>query len=202
MFVPMLFLAPLPLVPLLVAAGFTLGRIRQRIGAHERGHALVGPRRHVVHARLRSGSSRRFAPSGPPTLDSVEIYAARARRAWSSRAPRSPSSHELARRMTAQPVWPVLWACRVDAVARPARSPGRDPGARAARSAPRRRPAPLAAPRLLPGAQGALHRLARAAQRLPRHRDAAVRRGRGRGRLHGRSTAARSSSWSPRSPRS
>jgi hypothetical protein len=37
-FVPMLFLAPLALVPLLVAAGFTLGRIRERIGRKD--HAL------------------------------------------------------------------------------------------------------------------------------------------------------------------
>ena len=37
---PLLFLAPLPLVPVLVATGFLLGRLRTRVGRNERGHAL------------------------------------------------------------------------------------------------------------------------------------------------------------------
>src|SRR3712207_377933 len=39
-FVPLLFLAPLPLVPVLVALGFALGRLPARIRRGERGHAL------------------------------------------------------------------------------------------------------------------------------------------------------------------
>ncbi|HYH58531.1 MAG TPA: HD-GYP domain-containing protein [Thermoleophilaceae bacterium] len=37
---PLLFLAPLPLVPVLVATGFLLGRVRTRVGRDDRGHAL------------------------------------------------------------------------------------------------------------------------------------------------------------------
>ena len=115
-FVPMLFLAPLALVPLLVAAGFALGRVRERIGRAERGHAVselaatwfaLGPV-WVLAA---------FAPSGPPSLDSAEIYllalaaqgvaitAAVVVQAWLA------GDH--------QPIWPILWASRVDAVLSP-----------------------------------------------------------------------------------
>jgi HD-GYP domain-containing protein (c-di-GMP phosphodiesterase class II) len=114
-FVPLLFLAPLALVPLLVAAGFALGHIR-KLGRAERGHLVsalgaswftLGP---VWVLAL-------LAPSGPPSLDSVGIYllalvaqvavltAAVVVQAWLE------GDH--------QPIWPVLWASRVDAVLSP-----------------------------------------------------------------------------------
>jgi hypothetical protein len=72
--VPMLFLAPLPLVPVLVAAGFILGRIRTRIARDGHGHALadlggtwfaLGP---VWALAI-------LAPGEPPALESAWIYA-------------------------------------------------------------------------------------------------------------------------------
>ena len=69
----MLFLAPLALVPLLVAAGFTLGRIRERVGRKERGHAisdLAG----TWFTIARCWVLATLAPSGPPTLDSIDVY--------------------------------------------------------------------------------------------------------------------------------
>jgi len=71
--VPMLFLVPLPLVPVLVATGFLLGRLRTRVGRNERGHALsdlagtwfaLGP----VWALAV------LAPGEPPAIEYVWIY--------------------------------------------------------------------------------------------------------------------------------
>ncbi|MGH2837218.1 MAG: HD-GYP domain-containing protein, partial [Thermoleophilaceae bacterium] len=115
-FVPMLFLAPLGLVPLLVAAGFTLGRIRKGIGRAERGHAVsnlagtwfaLGPV-WVLAA---------FAPSGPPSFDSVEIYLV----ALAAQAVTSTGAVVVQAWLAGdhQPIWPVLWASRVDAVLSP-----------------------------------------------------------------------------------
>ena len=115
-FVPMLFLAPLALVPVLVAAGFALGRIRQRIGRSERGHAVselagtwfaLGPV--WVLAAL--------APSGPPSFDSVEIYLL----ALLAQVVASTGAAVIQEWLAddRQPIWPMLWAWRVDAVLSP-----------------------------------------------------------------------------------
>ena len=114
--VPMLFLAPLALVPLLVAAGFALGRVRKGIGRAERGHAVselagtwfvLGPV-WVLAA---------FAPSGPPSLESVEIYSL----ALAAQVMASTGAVVVQGWLAGdhQPIWPVLWASRVDAVLSP-----------------------------------------------------------------------------------
>ena len=114
-FVPMLFLAPLALVPLLVAAGFALGQVR-KLARAERGHVVsalgaswftLGPV--WVLAVL--------APSGPPSLDSVEIYllALGAQAVVLTGAVVVQAWLEGDR----QPIGPVLWASRVDAVLSP-----------------------------------------------------------------------------------
>jgi HD-GYP domain-containing protein (c-di-GMP phosphodiesterase class II) len=115
-FIPMLFLAPLPLVPVLVAAGFLLGRVRGRVARSERSHALsdlagtwfaLGPV--WVLAAL--------APAGPPSLDSLWIYAlAFVAQALVGTAGALAQDH-LAKDM--QDVWPMLWSYRVDAVLSP-----------------------------------------------------------------------------------
>ena len=115
-FVPMLFLAPLPLVPVLAAAGFALGRIRRRIDPADRGHALselagtwfaLGPV-WVLAA---------FAPSGPPSFDSVGIYLV----ALLAQVVASTVACAVQERLAndPQPIWPMLWAWRVDAVLSP-----------------------------------------------------------------------------------
>jgi HD-GYP domain-containing protein (c-di-GMP phosphodiesterase class II) len=115
-FVPMLFLAPLPLVPVLAAAGFALGRIRRRIEPTDRGHALselagtwfaLGPV-WVLAA---------FAPSGPPSFDSVGIYLV----ALLAQVVASTTACAVQERLAndPQPIWPMLWAWRVDAVLSP-----------------------------------------------------------------------------------
>jgi HD-GYP domain-containing protein (c-di-GMP phosphodiesterase class II) len=115
-FLPMLLLTPLPLVPILVAAGFTLGRLRGRVGRTNRGHALsdlagtwfsLGPV--WVLAAL--------APSGPPTLDSVWIYVL----AFVAQALFGTAGALAQNRLAndTQQVWPMLWSYRVDAVLSP-----------------------------------------------------------------------------------
>ena len=70
----MLFLAPLPLVPVLVAAGFMLGRLRDFVGATTA----------VTCCRTSPGTwfalgpvwvLAALAPGAPPALESVWIYA-------------------------------------------------------------------------------------------------------------------------------
>ena len=111
-FVPLLFLAPLALVPVLVAAGFILGRIRQRIAREDRGHVIsdlagtwftIGPV--WVLATL--------APHGPPTLESVDVYLV----ALAVMIVTATGMAVLRERLAndPQPVWPMLWAWRVDA---------------------------------------------------------------------------------------
>ena len=115
-FVPMLFLAPLPLVPVLVATGFFLGRLRQRLRSNDWGHALsalpgswfaLGP---VWVLAV-------FAPSGPPSFDSIEIYALALVAELVTNTGAAVMQERLAR--DPQPIWPMLWAWRVDAVLSP-----------------------------------------------------------------------------------
>ena len=115
-FVPMLFLAPLGLVPLLVAGGFTLGRIRQRIGRKERGHALsdlAGTWFTIAPVWVIAT----LAPSGPPTLESLDIYLL-ALAAMIVSATAMAVVHEWLAD-DRQPVWPIFWACCVDAALAP-----------------------------------------------------------------------------------
>jgi HD-GYP domain-containing protein (c-di-GMP phosphodiesterase class II) len=110
-FVPMLFLAPLALVPLLVAAGFTLGRIRQRIGRKERGRVisdLAGTWFTIAPVWVLAT----LAPSGPPTLGSLDIYLL-ALGAMIVTATGMAVLHEWLA-ADPQPVWPMLWAYCVD----------------------------------------------------------------------------------------
>ena len=115
-FVPMLFLAPLGLVPLLVAAGFALGSVRKGIRRAERGH-LVSDLAASWFALGPVWVLATLAPSGPPSLDSVEIYllALAAQGVAITAAVVVQAWLEGDR----QPIWPVLWASRVDAVLSP-----------------------------------------------------------------------------------
>ena len=203
-FVPMLFLAPLAAR---AAARRRRLRARPRPRAdrpRERGHRCLGPRRTRGSRSARCWVLATLAPSGPPIARLASDLPARARSPGRCAAPQRsmvarPGSTGTASRIVAG----SLWACARRRGPLPRRASRRARGrANEPARAARRRPARLAAARLLAGAQGALRRLARAAERLPRHGDAALRRRRGRGRLHRRSTAARSSSWSPRSRRS
>ena len=115
-FVPMLFLAPLSLVPLLVAAGFLLGRVRTRVGRDDRNHALsdlagtwfaLGPV--WVLAAL--------APSGAPSLDSLWIYVLAFVAQVVVGIAGALAQDRLAK--DTQAVWPMLWSYRVDAVLSP-----------------------------------------------------------------------------------
>ena len=115
-FVPMLFLAPLPLVPILAAAGFALGRIRQRIDPTERGHAVS----ELAGAWFALGPVwvlAAFAPSGPPSFDSVGIYLV----ALLAQVVASTAAAVVQERLANDPqsIWPMVWAWRVDAVLSP-----------------------------------------------------------------------------------
>ena len=115
-FVPMLFLAPLALVPLLVAAGFTLGRIRQRIGPAERGHVmsdLAGTWFTFAPVWVLAT----LAPSGPPTLEAIDIYLLALVAEMLTAAGMAVVREWLAD--DRQPIWPMLWASRVDAALAP-----------------------------------------------------------------------------------
>lgn len=117
--VPMLFLAPLALVPLLVAAGFTLGKLRQRLNDGLWDHSLsdlawnwfpLGP---VWVLAL-------MAPSGPPSWDSVGIYAL----AFAAQVVAGTANAILCERAVnglsgRDVLWPALWSYRVDAVLAP-----------------------------------------------------------------------------------
>jgi HD-GYP domain-containing protein (c-di-GMP phosphodiesterase class II) len=108
-FVPMLFLAPLALVPLLVAAGFTLGRIRERIGRKD--HALsdlAGTWFTITPVWVLAT----LAPSGPPTLDAIDIYLLALTAMIVTATGMAVVQQWLANDL--QPVWPMLWAWRVD----------------------------------------------------------------------------------------
>jgi HD-GYP domain-containing protein (c-di-GMP phosphodiesterase class II) len=108
-FVPMLFLAPLALVPLLVAAGFTLGRIRERIGRKD--HALsdlAGTWFTITPVWVLAT----LAPSGPPTLHAIDIYLLALTAMIVTATGMAVVQQWLANDL--QPVWPMLWAWRVD----------------------------------------------------------------------------------------
>ena len=115
-FVPMLLIAPLPLVPVLVAAGYFLGSLRQRVRRNDWGHAIsdlagmwfaMGPV-WVLAA---------FAPSGPPSFDSMAIYALALVAQLVTNTGAVVIQDRLAK--DPQPIWPMLWAWRVDAVLSP-----------------------------------------------------------------------------------
>ena len=110
-FVPMLFLAPLALVPVLVAAAFTLGRIRQRIGRKERGHVisdLAGTWFTIAPVWVLAT----LAPSGPPTLESIDIYVLALGALIVSAVGVAVVREWLAG--DPQPIWPMLGAFCVD----------------------------------------------------------------------------------------
>ncbi len=115
-FLPMLFLAPLSLVPALVAAGFLLGRVRARVGAGDRNHALsdlagtwfaLGPV--WVLAVL--------APGAPPSVESAWIYVLALAAQVLVGTAGSLAHDYLAK--DGQEVWPMLWSYRVDAALSP-----------------------------------------------------------------------------------
>jgi len=116
LFVPMLLLAPLALVPLLVAAGFALGRVRQRIRRQQRGHVLsdlAGTWFTIAPVWVLAA----LAPSGPPTLDSAHIYLLALGAGFLTATGVVVIQSWLADER--QPIWPIFWACRVDAALAP-----------------------------------------------------------------------------------
>jgi HD-GYP domain-containing protein (c-di-GMP phosphodiesterase class II) len=117
-FMPMLFLAPLPLVPILVALGFLLGRLRSTVDPAERSHALSG----LAGTWFTLGPVwvlAALAPGAPPSLQSgaVWIYAvALVAQVLVGTAAAVVQDH-LAK--DKQQVWPMLWSYRVDAALSP-----------------------------------------------------------------------------------
>ena len=188
-FVPLLFLAPLNLVPLLAALAAVMATVPEYVrGEWHRDRWIttipdtwfcMGP---VLVLAV-------FAP-GPPSLDELGVYLAAlvaaglADFAWAlsrdqllARQAGDGGRQELPRH---QPRGGHVLGDRLLPCVR-----GRRPAAGAAGD----RAARLAAHGLLARSQRALVGDARAAPRLPRHGDAAGRRGRARRRLHGRALA-------------
>ncbi len=113
-FVPMLLLAPLPLVPVLVAAGFMLGRLRVNVA--ERGHALSG----LAGTWFALGPVwvlGALAPAGAPSLDSAWIYALALVAQVLVGTAGALAQDRLAK--DTQQMWPMLWSYRVDAALAP-----------------------------------------------------------------------------------
>jgi putative nucleotidyltransferase with HDIG domain len=111
-FLPLLFLAPLPLVPVLVAAGFMLGRIRGSSGGHVLS-ALSGTWFALGPVWVLAA----LAPGAPPALESVWIYAL----ALAAQVLVGTAAAVMHDRLAndRQAVWPMLWSYRVDAVLSP-----------------------------------------------------------------------------------
>ncbi len=115
-FVPVLFLAPLPLVPVLMAGGYFLGRFRQRLRDNDWGHAISDlPARWFTIGPVWVLAA--FHPSGAPSFDSIDIYALALVAQLVTNTGAVVIWDRLAR--DPQPVWPMLWAWRVDAVLSP-----------------------------------------------------------------------------------
>jgi HD-GYP domain-containing protein (c-di-GMP phosphodiesterase class II) len=115
-FVPMLFLAPLPLVPVLMAAGYFLGRFRKLHRDNDWGHAISAlPGRWLAIGPVWVLAA--FHPSGPPSFDHLDIYAL----ALVAQAVTNTGAVVIQDRLARdpQPIWPMLWAWRVDAVLSP-----------------------------------------------------------------------------------
>ena len=115
-FIPMLFLAPLPLVPVLVAVGFMLGRLRASADPAERGHALSG----LAGTWFTLGPVwvlAALAPAGAPSLDSAGIYALALIAQVLVGSAGAVAQDYLAK--DTQQVWPMLWSYRVDAALSP-----------------------------------------------------------------------------------
>ena len=113
-FVPMLFLAPLPLVPVLVTAGFLLGRLRTRVG--DRSHSLSD----IAGSWFTLGPVwvlAAFAPTGGPSLDAIWVYVL----AFVGQAVLGTTAALVQDRLEkdVQSVLPMLWSYRVDAVLSP-----------------------------------------------------------------------------------
>jgi HD-GYP domain-containing protein (c-di-GMP phosphodiesterase class II) len=111
-FLPMLFLAPLPLVPVLVAAGFILGRLRTSGGGHVLS-ALSGTWFALGPVWVLAA----LAPGAPPALESVWIYSL----AFVAQVLVGTAAAVMQDRLAddRQAVWPMLWSYRVDAVLSP-----------------------------------------------------------------------------------
>ena len=110
----MLFLAPLPLVPLLVAAGFTLGRIRDSGSAAKRGHALSDLAGHLVHDRPGLGARDARSERAARRSTSIDIYLL----AFVAQIAHRHTGMAVVQDWLAddrQHVWPMLWSYRVDA---------------------------------------------------------------------------------------
>ena len=111
-FLPLLFLAPLPLVPVLVAAGFVLGRIHASAGGHVLS-ALSG----TWFALGPVWVLATLAPGAPPAIESIWVYslalAAQVLVGTAASVMHDRLAHDR------QNVWPMLWSYRVDAVLSP-----------------------------------------------------------------------------------
>ena len=115
-FVPLLFLAPLPLVPVLVAAGFMLGRLRERL-ARNGGSHLVSDLGGTWFALGPVWALAILAPGGPPAIEDAWIYAV----ALAAQVVMGTAAFTVHTYLDkdVQDVWAVLWAYRVDAVLSP-----------------------------------------------------------------------------------
>ena len=114
-FVPMLFLAPLPLVPVLVAAGFILGRVRDRIDRNGRGHVLAD----LAGTWFALGPVWALAllSPGEPTIESAWMYVV-AFAAQVALGTAASMVHDYLDK-DSQQGWAAVWAYRVDAVLSP-----------------------------------------------------------------------------------
>jgi len=114
--VPMLFLAPLSLVPALVAAAFILGRAPDRI-AHKGGGHLLSDLGGTWFALGPVWALAILAPGEPPTLEHAWIYAV----ALVAQVVVGTGAFMVHTWLDkdSQQVWAALWSYRVDAVLSP-----------------------------------------------------------------------------------
>lgn len=117
--VPMLFLVPLPLVPLLVAGGFALGRLLQHVRGRHWAHALS----YLSDAWFALGPVwvlAALAPTGQPSFGSAGIYALAFLAQAIAGTATAIVKERLANGLYVRDVlWPALWSYRVDAVLAP-----------------------------------------------------------------------------------
>jgi HD-GYP domain-containing protein (c-di-GMP phosphodiesterase class II) len=115
-FVPMLFLAPLPFVPVLAAAGFMLGRLREQI-ARGGGSHIVSDLGGAWFALGPVWALAILAPGEPPALEFAWIYGV----ALAAHVAMGTAAFVVHTYLDGdvQDVWTPLWSYRVDAVLSP-----------------------------------------------------------------------------------
>jgi HD-GYP domain-containing protein (c-di-GMP phosphodiesterase class II) len=117
--VPMLFLAPLALVPLLVAGGFTLSKLRQRMrdGLWDQSIYDLAWNWFPLGAVWVLAT---LAPEGPPSLEHTGVYVLAFVAMVALGTANALVGERLMNGLKAREVlWPALWSYRVDAVLAP-----------------------------------------------------------------------------------